>query len=94
MSALNTELSHTTSRRRRLADQTLIRETLNSRLVGDVGCGIQFKDVDGVIVLLGEVSSFYLKQVAQECIRNLPCVDQIDNRLTVSRSTTQAALQR
>jgi osmotically-inducible protein OsmY len=39
---------------------------------------------DGRIVLKGHVSSFFQKQMAQECIRRLDGVQQIDNLLQVN----------
>lgn len=88
MTALNTDAAQTASRTR--SDETLIRDTLNTRLVS-AGQGIQFDYVDGVIVLQGQVPSFYIKQVAQECLRNLPSIDQVDNRLKVDRSMARTA---
>ena len=39
---------------------------------------------EGVLTLRGRVSSFYLKQVAQELIRRLDCVEEVNNRLEVA----------
>ena len=38
---------------------------------------------DGRVVLLGTVSSYYQKQMAQEAVRRIHGVRAIDNRLTV-----------
>ena len=38
---------------------------------------------EGVLTLRGCVSSFYLKQVAQELIRRLDGVEEVNNRLEV-----------
>jgi len=38
---------------------------------------------EGVLTLRGRVSSFYLKQVAQEMIRRLDSAEEINNRLEV-----------
>lgn len=38
---------------------------------------------DGVLILRGQVSSFYLKQVAQSLVCNIEKVAHIDNRLRV-----------
>ncbi|MFG0263310.1 MAG: BON domain-containing protein [Novipirellula sp. JB048] len=40
---------------------------------------------EGVLVLSGQVPTFYMKQVAQELIRNLNSIEQINNRLHVPR---------
>ncbi len=37
----------------------------------------------GTLTLQGTVSSFFLKQAAQETLNRLPGVEQIDNRLVV-----------
>ena len=39
---------------------------------------------EGVLVLRGRVSSYYLKQVAQELVRCTESVQQVDNRLQVT----------
>ncbi|MGA9210522.1 MAG: BON domain-containing protein [Terriglobales bacterium] len=41
---------------------------------------------EGVLTLRGRVSSFYLKQVAQELIRRLDAVGEVNNRLEVAES--------
>ena len=41
---------------------------------------------EGVLTLRGRVSSFYLKQMAQELVRPLETVEQINNRLLVASS--------
>lgn len=41
---------------------------------------------EGVLTLRGQVSSFYLKQMAQELVRPLETVEQINNRLQVASS--------
>jgi osmotically-inducible protein OsmY len=38
---------------------------------------------EGVLILSGQVPTFYMKQVAQELLRNMKHVEQIDNRLSV-----------
>ena len=40
---------------------------------------------EGVLTLRGRVSSFYLKQVAQELIRRLDGAEEINNRVEVAR---------
>lgn len=39
---------------------------------------------DGQLVLRGRVPTYYLKQVAQTLVRQLPQVQQIENRLDVA----------
>ena len=38
---------------------------------------------DGVLILRGAVDSFYLKQVAQSAVSNIPSVEMVDNRVEV-----------
>ena len=52
----------------------------------DVTC--QF--LEGVLILKGRVRSYYVKQMAQELVRPLPAVEQIDNRLRVVSSEPTA----
>lgn len=40
--------------------------------------------VDGALVIRGTVSSYYYKQLAQECVRGVQGIQQIVNELTVS----------
>jgi osmotically-inducible protein OsmY len=42
---------------------------------------------EGVLTLRGQVSSFYLKQVAQELIRRLDGAEEINNHLEVVAPT-------
>ena len=37
----------------------------------------------GILTLDGQLPSFYLKQIAQECLRDLPCVQRVENRVEV-----------
>ncbi len=39
---------------------------------------------EGVLTLRGRVSSFYLKQIAQELIRRLDGAEEVNNRLEVA----------
>ena len=39
---------------------------------------------EGVLTLRGRISSFYLKQVAQELIRRLDGAEEVNNRLEVA----------
>lgn len=45
---------------------------------------VQCRFHEGVLILSGQVPTFYMKQVAQELLRNLQRVEQIDNRLSVT----------
>lgn len=38
---------------------------------------------DGVLILRGSVPSFYLKQVLQSIVKEVPGVDRVDNRVDV-----------
>ena len=46
---------------------------------------LQVRTRFGKLFIEGEVDSWFAKQVAQESIRNFDGVDQIENRLTVTR---------
>ncbi len=46
---------------------------------------VQCRFHEGVLILSGEVPSFHMKQTAQELIRHVLHVEQIDNRLNVVR---------
>ena len=52
-----------------------------------VTCGFQ----DGALILRGQVSSFYLKQLAQETVRALKEVGVIHNTVEVIRGTDSAS---
>lgn len=41
---------------------------------------------DGVLILLGKVPSYHLKQLAQEAVGTLPGVQGVDNRIQVHAS--------
>ena len=58
---------------------------LEQRLPGSRG-RLRAEFVEGRLVLSGEVTSYYSKQVAQESVREIPGVMQIENRLRVVRS--------
>ena len=45
---------------------------------------LRFEMGDGRVVLLGKVSSFYQKQMAQELVRSVRGVGEIENQLEVS----------
>lgn len=89
MSASNMMTNHQvtapSSSRSRVPDGVgLIRTALDQHLP-QLSRFVQCDYVDGVAVLHGKVSRYYLKQVAQECLRSISCVDQIDNRIEVVR---------
>lgn len=44
---------------------------------------VQCRFHEGVLLLSGQVPTFYMKQVAQELLRNMKHVEKIDNRLNV-----------
>ena len=48
------------------------------------GRKLRIETEDGRVVLLGTVSSYYQKQMAQEAVRRIEGLRGIDNRLTVS----------
>jgi len=45
---------------------------------------VRVEATEGRVVLKGDVSSFFQKQMAQECIRRLDGVQRIDNLLQVN----------
>ncbi len=47
---------------------------------------VRCRCTDGVVTLSGQVTSFYLKQVAQAIVGRLPAVRQIRNELSVQRA--------
>jgi osmotically-inducible protein OsmY len=49
---------------------------------------------DGVLTLHGRLYSFYLKQVAQSLVRDLPNVRRIENEIEVARQPGHALLAR
>jgi hypothetical protein len=50
------------------------------------------EESDTCVVLLGSVSSYYLKQLAQETVMSLLDGRELLNRVTVVRTSTAAAL--
>jgi hypothetical protein len=53
---------------------------------GDVTC----RFFEGMLTLRGQVRSYYVRQMAQELIRPISAVKQIDNRLQVVPSQTSS----
>ena len=43
----------------------------------------------GVLVLTGQVDSFFMKQMAQESLRKMPGVDHLSNAIRVTDRTAQ-----
>ena len=63
----------------------LARERLMSsgcRALQQVRCDYH----EGTLFLSGKVSTYYLKQLAQETVREMPGVNEISNRIEVSSS--------
>jgi osmotically-inducible protein OsmY len=50
--------------------------------------GVTCDFLEGVLTLRGQVRSYYVKQMAQELVRSIPTVEQIDNRLHVVSADT------
>ncbi len=46
--------------------------------------GMDFETEEGLVVLRGEVQTYYQKQMVQETVRRLDGVDQIENHLIVN----------
>jgi hypothetical protein len=67
------------------AVESVLQET--RRRLGSLGYvelqRLQFDYQDGVLVLQGRVSSHFLKQLAQECVRSQPEVEMLINRTVV-----------
>jgi osmotically-inducible protein OsmY len=63
------------------AEQVGIAISSNPHLSGRK---LRIETEDGRVVLLGTVSSYYQKQMAQEAVRRVEGLRGIDNRLTVS----------
>ena len=67
-------------------EKSLVQAEAQSRLRESGYHELHFVSCDfheGVLTLRGRVSSFYLKQVAQEMIRRLDSAEEINNRLEV-----------
>ena len=60
------------------------RQALRASPYGELH-GTTCEACDGVLVLRGRVSSFYLKQIAQVITRQLPGVMRLENRLEVTQ---------
>jgi len=50
---------------------------------------VSCKLIDGVMVLRGEVPSYYLKQMAQEAVLRLEGVQKIDNQIRLMFAMTE-----
>jgi|GEM_PF-3198777 osmotically-inducible protein OsmY len=60
------------------------RRTLTTRIAASA-CRIDGEFVEGMLVLTGEVGSYFHKQMAQESGWLVPGVEQVVNRVTVVR---------
>lgn len=54
--------------------------------------GVDFRD--GILTLRGSVPSFYLKQVLQSILKDIPGVDRIDNRVDVVSAAGLSSVRR
>ncbi len=63
----------------RIARRRFAEDQLYAFYFREVTCRFQ----DGMLTLEGRVGSFYLKQILQTRLRDLPGVTQIDNRVDV-----------
>ena len=71
-----------------------IRTEIDSRLRPFLACGrIDWEYHEGVLILRGQVPSFYMKQMAQELVRHVPAVSRVINRLAVEPTTIQRAIE-
>jgi osmotically-inducible protein OsmY len=68
----------------------MIEMPLNDRVLTALECNpylarrnLRFETSAGRVTLLGVVNTYYQKQIAQETIRHIDGVDQIDNKLEV-----------
>lgn len=64
-------------RRQELVDTAVCHHLFRARPIG-------IRAEDGVVVLHGQVQSFYEKQLAQEVVRQLDSVIRIDNQIEVT----------
>jgi osmotically-inducible protein OsmY len=49
--------------------------------------GVRCETANGRVIIRGQVSSYFQKQMATEALRKLSGIDQIDNRLEVNWSS-------
>ncbi len=56
---------------------------------------VTFEIVEGTLILTGRLPSFYLKQILQTAMKNMPGVKRIDNRVDVvsSRGLSNETIQ-
>jgi osmotically-inducible protein OsmY len=65
--------------------QDYMQEFLKSRMpAGSSALDCDFKE--GMLLIRGDVGSYYAKQLAQEYARQIPGVEQVANHLTVVRA--------
>ena len=66
---------------------TEFAERLHSELMSNPYVGrrnLRFEANEGRVVLRGTVQTFYEKQMAQEVVRRIDGVDEVDNRVEVN----------
>ena len=66
---------------------TAFADRLHSELASNPYVGrrnLRFEANEGRVVLRGTVQTFYEKQMAQEVVRRLDGVDEVDNRVEVN----------
>ena len=66
---------------------TEFAQRLHSELAGNPYVGrrnLRFEASDGRVVLRGTVRTFYEKQMAQEVVRRIDGVEEVDNRVEVN----------
>lgn len=64
-------------------DEVIQAKLLRSSYFREHQLGVEYHE--GQVTLSGTVSSYYQKQVAQESVRGMTGVDQIENNIVVSR---------
>ncbi|MGE3776604.1 MAG: hypothetical protein AB7F89_05425 [Pirellulaceae bacterium] len=74
------------------ATSAAVVDDLIRRRIGDCAYRFCFNQVswrlvEGRLVLEGRVPSFYLKQVLQTLLRDLDCIEHIDNQVVVVSAT-------
>jgi hypothetical protein len=72
--------------------QTSVEQQVRERLAEDCSYRFYFKDItlhydQGVLTLQGRVPSFYLKQVLQTFVKDIPEIVRVDNQVDVVSAT-------
>ena len=73
------------SQKEKLAMEAAVEAKFRQSPHWDFGC-VTCHFFEGVLTLRGQVRSYYVKQMAQELVRPMSAVEQIDNRLRVVSS--------